>query len=223
MKKFTLICSALFFFILLSGCSQNEFSNLSAFDESSSVNLEDIQTGITKEQTMENIKNDRNQEIDTIIANNFSYIDNVSGKETVANVYGTDLFGVEELADLLNETKQPDEISEYIDGQQILIYQDLFIILKDSEELENVTIIEVASNQFVRNNYNPSFLQTYFAIRLLDDVLDVDDWGKNRRKYCQTNDCYGGYSSSTGKAYSGGSTTNRGMSSVRGGGPSSGK
>ncbi|MGN8645790.1 DUF4247 domain-containing protein [Gracilibacillus sp. HCP3S3_G5_1] len=211
----------LLFFILLVGCSSDSFSNLSAFDESSTILEEDLQVAESKEQIIERLRSANNSNVEALIANHFPFVDSVVGEDTTANVYGTLQFEVEELADLIAEIQQPVEISEFIDGQQILAYSDLFIILKESEEIEDATFIEVASEQFVRQNYSPNFLTTYFTIRMLDSFFG-NNWVSNRRNYCSSNDCYGGYS--TTRSYNkGGVTKNRGLGSFRGGGPSTGK
>ncbi|MFC4403669.1 DUF4247 domain-containing protein [Gracilibacillus xinjiangensis] len=224
MKHHLLIMSGLILCLILAGCGQDQIQNISAFDGSSSVNKEDVQTEESKEEIIDQLKNGNTADMERLIANTFPFVDSATGEKTTANIYATDKFEVQELAKLLEEIEKPDEISEYIDNQQILIYNDHFIILKDSEEMDDVVFIEVASDDFVRNNYSPNFLTTYFAIRLLDDVLGVDNWAKKRRSTCQNGGCYGGYRSS--QSYNKGNTTNsssRGMGSFRGGGPGTGK
>jgi hypothetical protein len=223
-KHKLLIISGLFICMLLVGCGQGQFGNISAFDGSSSVTLEDVQTEESKEEIINQLQKATTTDMAKLIADNFPFVDTAAGENTTSNIYATDKFEVQELAALLEEIEKPDEISDYIDNQQILIYQEDFIILKDSEELSDVVFIEVASDEFVRNNYSPDFLTTYFAIRILDDVLDVDDWAKKRKTTCQSNGCYGGYTTS--QSYNKGKVTNstsRGMGSFRGGGTSAGK
>ncbi|WP_240468664.1 DUF4247 domain-containing protein [Gracilibacillus sp. YIM 98692] len=220
-KKISISGFFFLFLILLAGCGQNQFDNISAFDESEVIIQEQVESSQTKEEITEQLRNANEGSIEALIANHFSFVESVAGEKTTSNVYGTDLFEVEELADLLAEIKQPNEISDYIDGQQILVYPDDFVILKKSEEIEDMTFIEVANEQFVRNNYSPNFLTTYLGIRLLESMFG-NNWVSNRRNYCQTNDCYGGYST-TRNYNKGGTSTNRGMNSFRGGGPSSGK
>ncbi len=194
---------------------------MSVFDESSTVLKEDLEVSESKEEIVNKLKSSDSSDIDALISNNFPFVDSVIGEDTTANVYGTLNFEVEELADILADVKQPDEISDYKDGQQILVYPDKFVILKDSEEIDNATFIEVASEEFVKNNYSPNFLTTYFAIRMLDGLFG-NNWVANRRSYCGTSDCYGGYS--TTRSYNKGDITkNRGLGTFRGGGPSSGK
>ncbi|SHN05728.1 DUF4247 domain-containing protein [Gracilibacillus kekensis] len=216
MKKSIVISVVVFLAIILAGCG----SNMSIFDETSAVVKEDLEVSESKDEIINKLKSD-NADVETLISNTFPFVDSVVGEDTTANVYGTLQFEVEELADILADVKQPDEISEYKDGQQILVYPGYFVVLKDSEEIDNATFIEVASEQFVRNNYSPNFLTTYFAIRMLDGIFG-NNWVSSRRNYCSSGDCYGGYSTS--RSYNkGGVTKNRGLGTFRGGGPSSGK
>ncbi len=204
--------------IILAGCGSD---NVSIFDESSAVVQEDLEVAESKDDIINKLKSADNRDVETLISNNFPFVDSVVGEDTTANVYGTLQFEVEELAGILADVKQPDEISDYKDGQQILVYPGFFVVLKDSEDIDNATFIEVASEQFVRNNYSPNFLTTYFAIRMLDGIFG-NNWVSSRRNHCSKSDCYGGYSTS--RSYNkGGVTKNRGLGTFRGGGPSSGK
>ncbi|UOQ50600.1 DUF4247 domain-containing protein [Gracilibacillus caseinilyticus] len=221
MKKIS-YAIGLLFLCLLVGCGSNSSSNLSAFNESNDISEDDLKVEESKDEVLNQLQNNSNGNLEALISNHFPFVDSVTGEDTTANVYGTLLFEVEELADILSEIEQPDEKSDFIDGQLILMYSnDNFIILKESEEIPGATFIEVASEQFVRDNYSPNFLTTYFTIRMLDSVFG-NNWVTNRRSYCSSNDCYGGYSTS--RSYNNGNlSTNRGMGTFRGGGPSSGK
>lgn len=154
-------------------------------------------------------------QIDAIIGANFPLIDVVSDDSTSAEIYATKEFTLEELASLLTSKAEPEETSEIVDEQQMFIYPDYFVTLKPSADDANVLLIEVASEAFVERNYSPSFLQTYFGIRLLESIFG-NNWGS---RSCVTGDCYGGY---TGKKPSV-STPNRGNTTFRGGGPGAGK
>jgi hypothetical protein len=126
-----------------------------------------------------------------------------------------------------NVSIEPVEVSEKIDDKQILVYDNYFVTMTVDPENSSNTLIEVANYGFVRDNYQPSFFNGLLVGWVLNEILDVDDWGKkqqNRCKYSQGG-CYGGYSV-TGKGYKGpvGQPSLRGgSSSVRGGGPGTGK
>lgn len=176
----------------------------------------------SKQTLMNRIENRNFQGASDLVKDTFPFLDQIKGEQSnqEARVYVTQRFGVEELANLLAEKYPPDRESNYKDGKKVLIYDNTFITFKQSEQDADVTLIEVASDQFVRNNYSPNFFNGLFALWILDEVLDVDDWHKKRRNACANGGCYGGYS--TKKFGSGASGSFRG-SSGRGGGPRSGK
>ncbi|MFZ3578213.1 DUF4247 domain-containing protein [Virgibacillus sp. DJP39] len=220
MKKWSVLISLLFVLIIATGCS-SPFSDDRGIPEKVEITSTDIPKEPSKAEIIDKIQNNSSNDIDDIIDANFSLMDVVSVEGDKSEIYATQQFGLKELSSVLSAAVKPEKISEVKDNQQILIYPNHFVTLKVSPEDKDVILIEVASDEFVRRNYAPSFLGTYFAIRLLDDVLDVDDWGKRRSRVCKSSgNCYGGY---TGRGYFPNGTPNRGDSSYRGGGPGSGK
>lgn len=202
--------------IIATGCS-SPFSNERGMPEEVTITASDVPEEPSKDEIIDKVKNNLSNEIDDSIEANFALMDVVNVNSDKAKIYATTRFELDELSSVFTSTVDPEQISEVKDNQQILIYPDYFITLKVSPDDSEVLLIEVAGDEFVRRNYSPNFLSTYFAFRLLDDVLDVDDWGKRRSRECKSGSCYGGY---TGKGYG---TPNRGDSSYRGGGPGSGK
>ncbi|KGX84476.1 hypothetical protein N783_14235 [Pontibacillus marinus BH030004 = DSM 16465] len=176
----------------------------------------------SKQTLMNRMENRSFQNAEDFVSSTFPLLDKVRGNQSnqEARIYVTQRFGVKELSNIVSEKFKPDRESDYNNGKKVLIYADTFITFKQSEQSSDVTLIEIASDRFVRNNYSPNFFNGLFALWVLDEVLDVDDWGKKRRKACLSGGCYGGYSSE--KYRSGSSGSFRG-SSGRGGGPSSGK
>ncbi|MCT2534977.1 DUF4247 domain-containing protein [Aquibacillus koreensis] len=219
MNKIFVSAIMLFLVMILAACgSEYEFSTT----EEPNVTVQDIPQEPSKEELISQIESTNTNNIEPLIANSFHLLDVVKGEDSIANVYATNQFEVAELVSLLTKVIEPEQTSEVVDNQQILIYPNHFVTIRPSDEDAATTLIEVASDQFVRDNYEPNYLNTFFAFMILNRVLDVDDWGKKRSSSCKNGACYGGYSSS--KSYNnGGFNTNRGMSSVRGGGPSSGK
>lgn len=191
-----------FLFILLSACSNDDISE-------ESITAQDIPDEPSKDDIIETIQHSSNYDIDDVIEANFPKLTTVEGDSSNAEIFATTRFQLTELSSLLSKTIVPSEISEVKDNQQILIYEKEFITLRESKADASVLLIEVASDEFVRRNYSPNFLSTYFTIRLLEEVLDVDDWGKKYR---------GTY---TGMGDLG--TPGRGNTTFRGGGPGSGK
>jgi hypothetical protein len=164
------------------------------------------------------------------INNEYTLYDTVSSASNSSNfseIYIAENQSIEEVASNISGHIEPVEKSEMKDDKQVLVYDTLFVILtKDKEDSANTTI-EVANDEFVRNNYSPSFFDGLLLLWVLDEVLDVDDWGKKQRLKCQRNpnNCYGGYGASGGsfKGLNKTPTIRGGSSSVRGGGPGSGK
>ncbi len=122
---------------------------------------------------------------------------------------------------------EPVEVSETKDKKKIIIYEDHFVTMTEDPEDPASTLVEVATYGFVRDNYQPNFFSGFFLWYLLDDVLDVDDWNKKQKKRCDssTGGCYGSYGGSGGgyKGPIGQPSLRGGSSSVRGGGPGTGK
>lgn len=168
--------------------------------------------------------------IKEFLNNEYSIYDTVSSATNSANfseIYIAENESIDQVASKLTAFQKPVESSEKKDGKQVLIYENLFIILTEDERNPSNTFIEIANDEFVRNNYSPDFFDGLFLYWVLDEVLDVDDWGKKRKSQCSKNpeSCYGGYS-----AYGGGfkglnktPTIRGGSSSIRGGGPGAGK
>ncbi|QTN00074.1 DUF4247 domain-containing protein [Sediminibacillus dalangtanensis] len=204
--------------LLLTACGSG-LSQLQGTEEEPSVSVEEIPDEPDRQEIEEQLKASSNQDIEAIFANNFYLLDVVTGDDAQANVYATRQFKREQLISLVSSIKKPDEKSEVKDGEQILIYPDYFVTFKPSEEDQDVLLIEVASDQFVRSNYSPNHLNGFFTFLLLNRMLGTSNWEKSRMDQCRSGGCYGGYT--TGDR--GGLNTKRGMSSYRGGGASAGK
>jgi hypothetical protein len=168
--------------------------------------------------------------ISDFISNEYVFFDTVNDANDSSNfseIYLAEDESIEQVASNLLSYQQPVETSELKEGKQVLIYDNLFVILTENQDNASNTNIEVANKDFVRNNYSPSFFDGLFVLWLLDDVLDVDDWGKKRNSQCKKDPsyCYDGYGSSSGsfKGINKTPTVRGGSSIVRGGGPGAGK
>lgn len=166
--------------------------------------------------------------IEDVIVERYELVDTVQSsvdQNEVSRVFRASGQSVDEIRDELTAEVRPNEIGSKVEGKQALIYDRHFVILSEDDEQPDDTVIELADAGFVRDNFHPSFFDGMFAMWLLDEVFDVDDWGKRQRSRCigSTNDCYGGYTIS-GRGYKGPAKVPdfRG-SSIRGGGPGSGK
>ncbi|KHE72210.1 DUF4247 domain-containing protein [Halobacillus sp. BBL2006] len=175
----------------------------------------------SRSEILENIRNSNASSIEELIKNNFPLLDTVQSDQGRSRIYMTKELSLPEVSEALSDKIKPEEISERQEGKQALIYPNRFVILQESEEEPGVVTIELASEQFVRNNYHPSFFQGLLAYSILNRVLGVNDWHNKRNTRCkQTGDCYSGYGMYGN--YNSGSGSLRG-SSNRGGGPGAGK
>ena len=165
------------------------------------------------------------------IDTNYILEDVVNSQESsndISEIYLAENKTIDEVATELQGYEKPKEVSEKKEDKQVLVYQDSFVTLTIHEDNPDDTRVEIATYGFVRDNYHPNFFDGLLVMWLLDDILDVDDWGKKQRNKCSVNNdnCYRGYGSSGGtfKKSTGSSSSVRGSTStVRGGGPGSGK
>ncbi|NBJ67901.1 MULTISPECIES: DUF4247 domain-containing protein [Clostridia] len=166
-------------------------------------------------------------DIAEFINQNYTFQDVVSSQENssdISEIYIAEDKSMDEVVNELQEHEEPEKLSERSDNKQALIYDNLFVIVTEDEDHPEDSTVEIAEQQFVRDNYNPSFFNGLFALWLLDEVLDVDDWGKKRQNKCKNSrDCYGGYQSSGGLYKKSSDSKSIRSSSVRGGGPGAGK
>lgn len=205
--------------VTLSGCAQGFSEFEKGMEGTTSYSFPEEGS---KDKLLEKLTKGSFKEPSNMISDTFPLLDVVKGTQgsREAKIYSTQSFSIQELASLVVEKFPPEQESELHNGKKILVYPNEFITFKQSEQDQNVVLMEIASDEFVRNNYSPNFFDGLLALWILDEVLDVDDWGKKRRKACLSGACYGGYSS---KKYRSGTSGSFRGSTNRGGGPSSGK
>ncbi|MCP3030570.1 DUF4247 domain-containing protein [Halobacillus sp. A1] len=159
--------------------------------------------------------------IRSVIRDSFPLLDTVETNDGDSEIYMTQELTLPETAEQLEKKIDPEDISDREEGKQVLFYPNEFVILQESDEEPGLVFIEVASDEFVRNNYSPSFFQGLVAYSLLNSMLGSNNWASQRESRCQASgDCYGGYGMYGGS--NSGSGSFRG-SNNRGGGPGSGK
>lgn len=183
---------------------------------------EELPSEPSRSEILNTIENSDANSIESLVKESFPLLDTVRSDQGLSRIYMTKELTLPEVADSLSKAIKPEEISERQEEKQVLIYPDHFVIVQESEEEAGVVTIELASDEFVRNNYSPGFFNGLFAGYLLNRMLGSNDWYDRRRANCQqTGNCYGGYGM-YGNYNSGGSGSIRG-SSNRGGGPGTGK
>ncbi|MFC3749734.1 DUF4247 domain-containing protein [Paenibacillus sp. GCM10012306] len=86
-------------------------------------------------------------------------------------VYRASGQSVEEVADELASQKKPDQISSANSEHMFLVYGKQWYHLQQDPKKPEDTLVEVDSEEYVRSNYNSSFLETYLAARLIGDLF----------------------------------------------------
>ncbi len=156
----------------------------------------------------------------------YDTVSSVTDGNNFSEIYIAENQGLDEVALTITSHDKPEEMSERKDGKQVLVYDNLFVILTEDEEDTSNTFIEVANDQFVRNNYSPDFFDGLFLYWMMSNLLG-NDWGNTQKQKCKLNPeyCYNGYGKSGGtyKGINQNPTIRNGSSSVRGGGPGTGK
>jgi Domain of unknown function (DUF4247) len=115
---------------------------------------------------------------------------NKNGIET-SYVYRAENQTVPEVAKEIAEEKKPKEISKESTERMFLVYTDeIYHIQQDPEKPED-TLIEISSEQYVRNNYSSSFLQGYLTASIIGSLFDsLDDIGKGKYRGYTSRDTY---------------------------------
>lgn len=101
-----------------------------------------------------------------------------------SRVYRSENKTVPQMAQELAEQRKPQEISKEDSERMFLIYSDeLYHLQRDSQKPSD-TLIEVDSKEFVRQNYNPSFLEGYMLASLVNNLFDTNKrYAGNYRGY----------------------------------------
>ena len=79
---------------------------------------------------------------------------------------------VPEVAKELIDEQKPKQASKEDENQMFLVYPDKMYNLQKDKEKPSDTIIEISNTEYVRQNYQPSFLQGYILASILDDIFD---------------------------------------------------
>ncbi len=203
-------------FVFLTGCG------LLTEEVDKGINASSLDS-IDKETVEGNVKTESYSSIKQLLDQNFTLVDVISeGSNETTRIYATSQFSIQELSSMFEDYTNPDQVSDIKNEKQAFVYSNDFLTVQLDQEDKSIVLMELATKEFVRNHYAPNYFDGLFALWVLDEVLDVDDWGKKRSQSCyNTGNCYGGYVK-TDKYRSGGIGNLRG-STNRGGGPSAGK
>lgn len=117
--------------------------------------------------------------------------------DTQQKVYRAKNESVSSVAKKIAAEQKPDEISTESDERMFLVYRDVLVHVQQDPENKQDTLVEVDTKQFVRQNYDPSFLNGFLAASLLSNIF-----GSGWRSYPSGG--YSGYGSNP--SYRGGGT-----------------
>lgn len=79
---------------------------------------------------------------------------------------------VPQVAQELSEQRTPQEMSKEDPDRMFLVYSDEWYHLQKDPQKPDDTLVEVDSKEFVRQNYNPSFLEGFLLASVLNNLLD---------------------------------------------------
>lgn len=90
-----------------------------------------------------------------------------------SRVYRAENKTVPQVAQEISAQRKPQEISKEDSERMFLIYSDEWYHLQQDPQKTSDTLIEVDSKEFVRQNYNPSFLEGYILANLVNNLFDT--------------------------------------------------
>lgn len=115
---------------------------------------------------------------------------NSKGGGETSRVYRAENKTVPEVARELADQNKPEEISKEDPQHMFLIYPNEWYHIQQDSAKPTDTLIEVDSKEFVRRNYDSSFLQGYIVANLLDDLFDGLKGHKGGYRGYSTKDVY---------------------------------
>ncbi|BAU27812.1 uncharacterized protein DUF4247 [Aneurinibacillus soli] len=89
-----------------------------------------------------------------------------------SKVYRAENKTVPQVAEELRQQEEPKEISKTDTERMFLVYPDKWYHLQKDPKKPEDTLIEISNNEFVRQNYSPSFLEGYILASVLGNLFD---------------------------------------------------
>ncbi|WP_195570630.1 DUF4247 domain-containing protein [Paenibacillus sp. 1001270B_150601_E10] len=88
---------------------------------------------------------------------------------------------VPDAAKLLSDKQRPEQISKEDPERMFLVYSNQIIQIQQDQEQPKDALIEVASKEYVKQNYDRSFLEMYLTYKIVDSMFDsLSGLGKYR-------------------------------------------
>ncbi|MFD0772207.1 DUF4247 domain-containing protein [Bacillus sp. CGMCC 1.60114] len=79
---------------------------------------------------------------------------------------------VPDIAKKLADQKKPEQMSKEDENQMFLVYPDEWYNIQKDKEKPSDTLIEVSNKEFVRQNYQPSFLEGFIVGSIVSNLFD---------------------------------------------------
>ncbi|HJV45813.1 MAG TPA: DUF4247 domain-containing protein [Bacillota bacterium] len=118
-----------------------------------------------------------------VSANNYPLVSISEQGNQKSRVYRAENQSVPDVAHALADEVTPKEISKDDPDRMFLVYPDeWYHVQRDPQKAED-TLIEVSNQEFVRQNYNPSFLQGYITAQIINGIFDLLKSGKQYGDY----------------------------------------
>ncbi|MBN3527412.1 DUF4247 domain-containing protein [Paenibacillus apiarius] len=101
--------------------------------------------------------------------------------QSTSYIYRAAGTSVPDAAQAIADKRKPEQISENSDERMFLVYRDELIQIQQDPNNPEDSLIEVDSKEYVRQNYDRSFLETYITYKILDSLFDsVRGYGQYR-------------------------------------------
>jgi hypothetical protein len=119
---------------------------------------------------------------DSYVSKNYQLESASQQGQALQKIYRAENKSVPEVARELEEAEKPEEVSKESTQEMFLVYSDRLIHLQQDVNRPQDTIIEVDDRQFVKDNYDPSFLEGYLLASTLDRIFG-SDWHFGKGHY----------------------------------------
>jgi hypothetical protein len=126
------------------------------------------------------------QNADSFIKNNYQLVDVQGSGNNAQKVYRAPNSKVPDVANTIADQDKPDEVSAKSDERMFLVYGDRVVHVQQDPQKKEDVLVEVDTKEFVRQNYDPSFLEGFLAASLISSMF-----GSNWRSHPKTG--YSGY------------------------------
>ena len=99
-------------------------------------------------------------------------LENVTGQgDSMQKVYRAEDHKVPDVAKEIADDSQPDEMSKSSDERMFLVYPDSVVQVQQDPDKKDDVLVEVDTKQFVKENYDPGFLEGYLAASLISNMF----------------------------------------------------